>query len=94
MRNTELQEKFKIIGNRVGEIRETKGLTQQKLADLLDMPLLKIQRLEAGQHVTLKTLFQLEKALSVHFTDFFKQPKRLKPSSSGRPRKKPKKGGV
>lgn len=67
MDKSELQEK---IGQRIKELREAKGISQQELASLCDFEKSNMSRLEAGgTNPTIYTLFKISKALSVKLLD-------------------------
>jgi transcriptional regulator with XRE-family HTH domain len=75
------------VGLRIAEIRSQFGLTQPDLAAKLEAEQRWIARIESGrQNLTLATLLKLSKALGVHISDFFQEPK--KKAVRGRPRKK------
>lgn len=67
MDKSELQEK---IGQRIKELREAKGVSQQELASLCDFEKSNMSRLEAGgTNPTIYTLLKISKALSVQLSD-------------------------
>lgn len=63
-----LHEQYRIaFGKRVRELRKAKGLTQQMLADLADIELSTINRIELGKAASsLTNLFAISVALNVH----------------------------
>ncbi|MFZ5631199.1 MAG: helix-turn-helix domain-containing protein [Spirochaetota bacterium] len=59
------------IGNRIKEIRQKAGKTQEDMAEApYPIELRNYQRIEAGeQNITVKTLFKLAKKLNCKMTD-------------------------
>jgi transcriptional regulator with XRE-family HTH domain len=57
------------VSRRIAEIRRSKGITQDQLAEVLHTATRNIQRLEAGQNLTLYTLARLAAALGVSAAD-------------------------
>jgi transcriptional regulator with XRE-family HTH domain len=52
------------VGRRLAELREARGLTQQELADELDVSMRYVQSIEAGtQNLTLRTLAEYASVL-------------------------------
>lgn len=77
------------IGLRVLEMRKSRGLTQQELADRVPVDVGKISRVELGKqnNLTVATLVKLSNALGVRVVDLFSTPKvPRKKASRGRPR--------
>lgn len=67
MKNIQLQ---KIIGERIREIRESKGITQQDLAAACNIEKSNISRIEAGRtNFTISTLYKISVALEVKLID-------------------------
>ena len=67
MKNIQLQ---KIIGERIREIRESKGISQQDLAAACNFEKSNMSRIEAGRtNFTISTLFKISQALGVRLTD-------------------------
>jgi len=63
------------VGRRIAELRKARGLTQQDLADRLDMGMSQMQRLERGRHApTLGTIWRIAKALRVEPVQLFVTP--------------------
>lgn len=56
---------------RITLIRKSKGLTQEKLAELSHLSVRTIQRLEAGDDSSLETLRLVANALNVSVTELF-----------------------
>lgn len=66
---SELKEKF---GLRLKEIRESRGLSQEKLGELIDLTEDSVGNMERGKHwPRLKTLEKLLKVLKVRPRDLF-----------------------
>lgn len=62
------------IGKRLREIRKRKGLTQKKLAEIGDMDLSYIGKIERGEQLpSIKSLLKIGKALSIPVTSFFEE---------------------
>lgn len=58
------------IGKKIKSIRESKGLTQQNLADLCDFEKSNVSRIEAGRtNITVKNLYKISKALGVKISE-------------------------
>ena len=53
------------VTTRLAETRRSQGITQEQLADQLDIPVQHVKRVEAGQNVTLETLVRFAIALGV-----------------------------
>ena len=62
----------KLLGQKIKEIRESKGLTQQKLAELCDMHTTSIGMIEIGRRTpSLGTVELIAKKLDVDYKDLF-----------------------
>ena len=62
-----------MIGEKIKEIRNKRGLSQQKLANQVGMSKTNLYRIEAGRHdTTISTLKKIAQALNVRIEDFFK----------------------
>lgn len=59
------------IGRRVRELREEAGLSQQGLAEAADLHRNTIGNIERGEHVHLRAIAQVAKALDVSLAEFF-----------------------
>lgn len=79
---------IKEVGRRLGELRESRGLTQQGLADALGKSMRYIQAVEAGgENLTLRTIVVFANALKVPPSTFLETPAtRRRPP--GRPKKR------
>ena len=63
-------ETFLKIGNNIKKYREINGLTQQQLADKLDMSLNFIGKIKVGyNHPSLYTLIDIAKCLNIQLKD-------------------------
>lgn len=77
---------LKDVGRRVAELRAIRKLTQEELAERLDVGVRYIQAVESGrQNVTLRTIALFAAKLRVSAVDFFAVPT-TKPPSRGRPK--------
>ena len=56
---------YKLIGERIKETRKKAGLSQEKLAEMIDVTTVYISRVERGGQINLKRLSQISIALSV-----------------------------
>lgn len=75
------------VGRRLAELREARGLTQQALADALNVSMRYVQAVEAGEeNLTLRSIAVLINVLRAPVTAVFEPPqaRRRRP---GRPRK-------
>jgi transcriptional regulator with XRE-family HTH domain len=68
--SAERPEEFVVrVTRRIAEIRRSRGVTQDQLAEVLGTATRNVQRLEAGQNVTLHTLARIAAALDVTAAD-------------------------
>ena len=59
-----------LIGKRIKDIRENKGMTQQQVSDICDFEKSTLSRIEAGRtNITIKNLYKLSVALGVRIMD-------------------------
>jgi transcriptional regulator with XRE-family HTH domain len=80
------------VGRRVAELRAQKGLTQQALAEELELSWKYLQQVELGlENLTLKSLVRLSNALGATPVDLLSAPVSRK-RRPGRPRKRPTSG--
>jgi transcriptional regulator with XRE-family HTH domain len=64
---------LKKLGKKIKKLRLSKKLTQQKLADLCDVDIRTIQRIEKGEHgIGLHIIFALADSLEITTADLFK----------------------
>ena len=67
------EKQLKAFGRRLAEIRKSRGLTQQDLAEKLDISLVSIGYIETGKRwPRLSTLHRISEALKVQLGDIFK----------------------
>ena len=67
MKISQLQQK---IGNRIRELRESKGISQQNLAAVCDFEKANMSRIEAGRtNPTISTLYKISQALETTISD-------------------------
>ena len=72
MINIKNQIVIKAFGKRVRELRISKGLSQEKLANAAEIPLSQIGRIERGEtNPTLSSIHVLSAALGVNIIDLF-----------------------
>ncbi len=72
MINIKNDKAIKAFGKKVRELRLSKGLSQEKLANLADVPLSQIGRIERGEvNPTLSTIIVLSNALQVEVKMLF-----------------------
>ncbi|MDX8338782.1 helix-turn-helix transcriptional regulator [Draconibacterium sp. IB214405] len=58
------------IGNRIRELRESKGISQQNLAAICNFEKANLSRLEAGRtNPTISTLYKISQALEITITE-------------------------
>ena len=63
-KDPKIQEQLKGFGANVRRVRAAKGLTQEKLAELVDINIRTVQKIEAGQiNVLVTTAMRIQKAL-------------------------------
>ena len=59
-----------LIGSRIKDIRESKGMTQQQISDICDFEKSTVSRIEAGRtNLTVKNLYKISKALKVRMKE-------------------------
>jgi transcriptional regulator with XRE-family HTH domain len=63
----------KRVAQRVAAIRRAQGVTQEQLAERLGTAPRNIQRIEAGQNLTLRTLERVAEALGVDPIDLLRE---------------------
>lgn len=73
MTATNEQKLMKAFGRHFSAIRKSRGITQQELADSVNMSVVSIAYIETGKRwVRLPTLFKLAKGLRVDVAELFK----------------------
>jgi len=61
------------IGNRIRELRESKGISQQNLAAVCNFEKANLSRIEAGRtNPTISTLYKISQALEITLSDLLK----------------------
>jgi len=74
--NTDPNQLLKDIGRRIAELRSERGLTQEQLAERLDVTPRHIQSVEGGfENPTVRTLVTFSDALGVEVVELFNPPK-------------------
>lgn len=64
---------MKAFGKRVAEVRRSKGVTQQELAEKINMSVVAIAYIETGKRwARLGTLSKIANSLKVNVSDLFK----------------------
>jgi transcriptional regulator with XRE-family HTH domain len=64
---------LKKLGKKIKKLRLSKKLTQQKLADLCEVDIRTIQRIEKGEHgVSLQIIFALADSFGITIVELFK----------------------
>lgn len=67
------QKLMKAFGKRIAEIRRTHGMTQQQLAEAIDMTVVSVAYIETGKRwARLATLQKLAVSLKVDIADLFR----------------------
>lgn len=65
----------KALGRRIIELRNAKGWSQEQLANLADIPVNQVGRVERGEiNTTVSTVYAISKALKVKITDMYDFP--------------------
>jgi transcriptional regulator with XRE-family HTH domain len=73
MTNAQEQNLMKAFGKRVAEVRKSKGVTQQELAENIGMSVVAIAYIETGKRwARLGTLNKIANSLKVNVADLFK----------------------
>lgn len=75
------------VGRRLGDLRRERGLTQQEVADRLEVTMRYVQRVEAGEaNLTLESMAELANALRVPIEELFAtpEPRRRRPGRPGK----------
>ncbi len=73
MSNAQEQKLMKAFGKRVSEVRKSKGVTQQQLAERIGMSVVAIAYIETGKRwARLGTLNKIASSLKVDVADLFK----------------------
>lgn len=73
MTNTKELKMMKAFGKRVAEVRKSRGVTQQELAENIGMSVVAIAYIETGKRwARLGTLSKIAKSLKVGISELFK----------------------
>lgn len=65
-------DKKKLLGKRIKEIRKARGLTQEKLAELIDIETCSLSAIEIGRHFpSMPTIEKIAENLDVELKAFF-----------------------
>lgn len=73
MSNAQEQKMMKAFGKRVAEVRKSRGVTQQELAEKINMSVVAIAYIETGKRwARLGTLSKIANSLKVDVSDLFK----------------------
>lgn len=73
MTSTQERKLMKSFGKSVAEVRKSRGVTQQELAERINMSVVAIAYIETGKRwARLGTLSKIAKALKVNVSDLFK----------------------
>lgn len=73
MSNAVEQKQMKAFGKRVAEVRKSRGVTQQELAENIGMSVVAIAYIETGKRwARLGTLSKIAKSLKVEIQELFK----------------------
>lgn len=73
MTNTKELKMMKAFGRRVAEVRKSRGITQQELAENISMSVVAIAYIETGKRwARLGTLNKIAKSLKVEISELFK----------------------
>lgn len=73
MADIQEQKMMKVFGKRVAEVRKSRGVTQQELAEHINMSVVAIAYIETGKRwARLGTLNKISKSLKVDVSDLFK----------------------
>jgi len=74
-----MEESKRLLGARIKELRKTKGLSQEKIAEIVGVDPKHISRIEVGKsYPSLDTLEKIAKALGMELKDFFEFAHNLK----------------
>ena len=61
----------KLLGKRIRELRNTKGYSQQKLAEMINIDQRSLSYIECGKDFPSKCIFSIVKALGVEISELF-----------------------
>ena len=81
MKNIRNEEFIKQLGRRIIVLRFERGLSQEQLANMADIPLAQVGRIERGKiNCTVSTLRAISIALNIHLKDLFSFDYNITPS--------------
>ncbi len=67
-----MENEFKVLGRRVKRLRMAKGISQTKMAEMLDLSQTNLSNMESGRTaVTTQNLFKMRDILECKMADFF-----------------------
>ncbi|GJL80235.1 MAG: hypothetical protein NPINA01_32240 [Nitrospinaceae bacterium] len=73
------------VGRKIREARETRGISQSKLAEELELSFQQIQKYEKGKNrVSASRLYQIAKILNQTVSYFYEEPNHHWPENRGR----------
>lgn len=73
--NVRNEQYIKALGRRIIELRQAKELSQEQLANLADIPINQIGRVERGEiNPTISTIYAIAKALKMKVPEVFDFP--------------------
>lgn len=61
----------KLLGRRIKEIRQSKNITQQQLAELIDIDQRSLSAIECGTNFPTKNLIKIANALNIELKELF-----------------------
>lgn len=92
MRRHDPERVLSAFGRRTGELRRERGLTQEQLAERLEVSLQYVQRIEGGRaNLSIRSLVKLANALQVNVAELLAKPRSSK-RTRGRPSSSSKRG--
>lgn len=72
MNNTQEQQFLDSLAKNIALVRKSKGLSQERLADLAEVDRVALANIETGRRrPTVTTLYRLARGMKVHIKDFF-----------------------
>ncbi len=75
------------VGRRIAERRAQLDMTQDQLAEALGVSVQYVNRLEAGENLTIRSLVQIANLLGLTITELFEPPVSTERPKRGRPRR-------
>lgn len=79
---------IRLVGRKIAELRRERALTQEQLAERLDVGARYVSRAERGENLTLETLVGFANVLGVRARELLDPPKpESRKVKTGRPRK-------